>query len=161
MNYFIIFNMYLLNIILKINYVYIIRIIFNYLKIILYLFIMYRVLRSFYNKSNVTPILINRKNFYNTPENINNYHESLYDFTVLFIISSVLWGFESYNKKNKTISLCNQSIDTMYFDCLKYNNKLSCDYFRQYLHHIFTNSPVIHPINFNNKDKFSIIFTKI
>tara|TARA_B000000557_G_C20751641_1_gene433250 strand:- start:209 stop:508 length:300 start_codon:yes stop_codon:yes gene_type:complete len=56
------------------------------------------------------------------------YTNFLVGFTNVILITSLLWGVESYNKKNKTIQDCNHKINEIYLFCMKHkmddpNNK--------------------------------------
>lgn len=48
------------------------------------------------------------------------YTNFLVSFTNVILISSLIWGFESYNKKIKTIQDCDHKINEIYLFCMKH-----------------------------------------
>ena len=48
------------------------------------------------------------------------YTNFLVSFTNVILITSLLWGVESYNKKNKTVQDCNHKINEIYLFCMKH-----------------------------------------
>ncbi len=53
-------------------------------------------------------------------ENDIIYTNFLVSFTNVILISSLIWGFESYNKKIKTIQDCDHKINEIYLFCMKH-----------------------------------------
>ncbi len=47
------------------------------------------------------------------------YTNFMVSFTNVILISSVIWGVESYNEKMKTIQECNDKINEIYLFCIK------------------------------------------
>lgn len=47
------------------------------------------------------------------------YSNFVVSFTNVILISSLFWGFESYNKKLQTIQECNDKINEIYLFCMK------------------------------------------
>ena len=52
-------------------------------------------------------------------ENDIIYSNFIISFTNVILISSLFWGFESYNKKLQTIQECNHKINEIYLFCIK------------------------------------------
>ena len=59
----------------------------------------------------------NSRNF--STENDIIYSNFVVSFTNVILISSLFWGFESYNKKLQTIKDCNHKINEIYLFCMK------------------------------------------
>lgn len=53
-------------------------------------------------------------------ENDIIYSNFVVSFTNVILISSLFWGFESYNKKIKTIQDCDHKINEIYLFCMKH-----------------------------------------
>ena len=47
------------------------------------------------------------------------YTNFMVSFTNVILISSVIWGVESYNEKMKTLHDCNHKINEIYLYCMK------------------------------------------
>lgn len=47
------------------------------------------------------------------------YTNFMVSFTNVILISSVIWGVESYNEKMKTLQECNHKINEIYLFCMK------------------------------------------
>tara|TARA_B100000073_G_C23667927_1_gene547363 strand:+ start:912 stop:1211 length:300 start_codon:yes stop_codon:yes gene_type:complete len=61
-------------------------------------------------------------------ENDIVYSNFIVSFTNVILITSLLWGVESYNKKLQTVKDCNHKINEIYLFCMKHkmddpNNK--------------------------------------
>lgn len=54
----------------------------------------------------------------------NEYNQFLVSMSKVVIFSSILWGFESYNKKNKYTQQYQYAIDNVFYECLR-NKRLS------------------------------------
>ena len=61
------------------------------------------------------------KNHYRkfSTENDIVYSNFVVSFTNVILISSLFWGFESYNKKMQTIQECDHKINEIYLFCMK------------------------------------------
>lgn len=51
------------------------------------------------------------------------YNQFIISMSKVIIFSSVLWGFESYNEKNKYIQQYQYAVDNVFYECLR-NKKL-------------------------------------
>lgn len=58
----------------------------------------------------------------------NEYNRFIISMSKVIIFSSILWGFESYNKKKKYIQQYQYAIDNVFYECLKNKNfkKIDC-----------------------------------
>ncbi len=57
------------------------------------------------------------------------YNRFFISMSKVIILSSILWGFESYNEKKKYIQQCQYAVDNIFYECLRKNkslNKIDC-----------------------------------
>ena len=71
---------------------------------------------------------------------INNYERetfSLVPLAYVITITSILWGFESYNNKKLVYNSYANVVNDIYIDCLKLNSKNNCLEFKNCLYSYF------------------------
>tara|TARA_Y100000992_G_C21247901_1_gene484300 strand:- start:1246 stop:1572 length:327 start_codon:yes stop_codon:yes gene_type:complete len=75
-----------------------------------------------------------KRNLYTTHDytDLNDY--SLVPAAYVVTISSILWGFESYNDKKNIEDNHHYLIDEIFTDCLRNNYKKNCYQYRQNLY---------------------------
>lgn len=80
---------------------------------------------------------INKRSIFSSVENTELEHFFIQS-TYVIIITSIIWGFESYSNLQKKNSMFNNFLNEAYFKCIEEgNSKNNCINYKQYLTNIF------------------------
>lgn len=97
----------------------------------------------------------NKRTFYSDNFLNNNEDYTFLPMAYVYVISSILWGFEQYNKNKQITFIYNNINNEIYYKCLADNNYEICQQLKEYLNCISNGYELNHNKNLDINTTFN------